>query len=103
VAPPSPGEAEAVPVLRDGNGAALAEALKPGAPLVVTLDGVRLSLPLPNLAPAILRRIDGRRSFAGIRTAIGAPAADAERYAGAVTALFAAFNGAGLLHLRRPD
>jgi SAM-dependent methyltransferase len=55
-----------VPVPRDLETGDLAKRLKPGQPLPVTLSGVKLRLPLPRLAPAVLARIDGRASLAAI-------------------------------------
>jgi SAM-dependent methyltransferase len=70
----------AVPVLREVAPEQMARAAAAGA-LRVTFDGITLSLPLPRLAPAILRRVDGRTSLGAIRDALAAEGADAARAA----------------------
>ncbi|HYZ34402.1 MAG TPA: class I SAM-dependent methyltransferase, partial [Crenalkalicoccus sp.] len=59
-------EPEAVPVLREMDGAALARGLPADGVLPVSFDGLRVPLPLPRLARAILARVDGRRSIGAI-------------------------------------
>ncbi len=97
-----PDQADAIPVLRDGDGPALARGLKPGAPLSADLDGLRVTYPLPRSGPAILARIDGARTLADIQVAL-----DAAR--GGMTwsafkrdfdLLFAAFNAINSMFIR---
>ncbi len=57
---------DSVPTLREMDGAALAKGLPRDGTLPVTFDGLRVNLPLPRLAGAILQRVDGRRSFGAI-------------------------------------
>ena len=52
-----------IPVLRDIDGPELARKLKPGQGISADLPGLTGRLPLPPLAPAMLSRIDGRRSL----------------------------------------
>ncbi len=63
---------EAVPVLRELDGAALARALPADGALPVAWDGLRVMVPLPRLAPAILARVDGQRSIGAIGDALAA-------------------------------
>jgi SAM-dependent methyltransferase len=64
---------ETIPVLRDVDGAALAARMRPGERLIADLGGFRAAFALPALAPAILARIDGRRSLGEIRRSLEAP------------------------------
>lgn len=70
----------AVPVLREVRAEQMARAAAAGA-LRVSFDGITLPLPLPRLAPAILRRVDGRRSLGEIQQALVEEGAPAERAA----------------------
>jgi SAM-dependent methyltransferase len=71
---------EAVPVLREMDGTALARGLPRDGTLPVTFDGLRVNLPLPRLAGAILQHVDGRRSFAAIADAVAAKGVAREAY-----------------------
>jgi SAM-dependent methyltransferase len=81
--PPAPArwdDPTAVPVLREATPEQMARAAAAGA-LRVSFDGITLSVPLPRLAPAMLRRVDGRRSLGAIIAAVAAEGAGAERAA----------------------
>ncbi len=56
----------AVPVMREMGGADLAKHIRPDGTLPFLFDGLRVPVPLPPLAAAILRLIDGHRSVAAI-------------------------------------
>jgi SAM-dependent methyltransferase len=62
--------ADAVPVLRELSGPEVAAGIQPDGTIAFVLDGLRLPIALPPLAPAILRLIDGRRSVGAIATAL---------------------------------
>ena len=62
----------AVPVLRELDGATLARGLPPDGTIPVSFDGLRVALPMPRLAAAILARVDGRRSFGAIADELAA-------------------------------
>jgi SAM-dependent methyltransferase len=62
--------AEAVPVLRELSGPDLAGGIQPDGTITVVLDGLRLPVPLPPLAAAILRLVDGKRSVGEIAAAL---------------------------------
>ena len=61
-----------VPVLREIDGEKLAKGLPPSGVLPVAFDGLRVGLPLPRLAGAILARVDGHRSIGEIGDALAA-------------------------------
>ncbi|WP_338664417.1 class I SAM-dependent methyltransferase [Pararoseomonas sp. SCSIO 73927] len=68
----------AVPVLRSGTGAEWAKGIRNGG-LPVTFDGLRVVLPMPALAGAILNRIDGKRTLAEVVAEVPAPEAQVAR------------------------
>jgi SAM-dependent methyltransferase len=71
-APPAPdGSApDAVPIAREMPGAELAKLIQRDGTIVFNFDGLRVPLPLPAQAVAILPLIDGRRSVAEIGAAL---------------------------------
>jgi hypothetical protein len=92
---------EVIPVLRDVDGPALAAQMRPGGTLTVDLGGIKAAFPLPALAPAIVARIDGRRSLADIHGDLSsAPAWDA--FLDQFGALYRVMNGLNRLLLRLP-
>ena len=64
--------AEAVPVIRELSGADLANGIRPDGTLTVVFDGLHRSIPLPPLAAAILRLVDGRRTVGEISATLAA-------------------------------
>ncbi len=91
------------PVLRGIDGATLARALRPGQPLVATVDGLKLRLPVPPLAGALAAGIDGETDLIGLQRKL-------ERHAAArlpwnafrdqFDRLFEVMNGLGKMFLR---
>lgn len=67
---PDPRRPEAVPVAREMPAAELARNIRPDGTLPFVFDGLRVPVPLPSLAGAILNLIDGRRTVAEILEAI---------------------------------
>ena len=61
---------ELIPILRDGDGAAMAKGLQPGESLKVTFGPTTLSFPLPRRATPLLAQIDGRRPIGALRHAV---------------------------------
>ncbi len=55
-----------IPILRDLDAAQLSQAVGAGGQLPLTLDGLDLSLPLPRVAGAVFKAVDGLRSIDGI-------------------------------------
>ena len=85
----------AVPVLRELDGKALAKGLRPDGVLPVTFDDIRVGVPLPRLAGAILSRIDGRRRWGEIMAGVvaaGAPPEAAARDRAALVRALAPLN-----------
>ena len=93
---------ETVPVLRDGDGPALAAQIKPGMSLNIDMEGVKISLPLPDLAAPILARIDGTRSLAEIHAGLGDAAPDWEGFKSRFDRLYSSFYGLSRMFLRKP-
>lgn len=78
--PPRPWQEDStIPVLRELDGAALARALRPDGVLPVTFDGLRVAVPLPRLAAALLARIDGRTPWGDILDGVVASGASREQ------------------------
>jgi SAM-dependent methyltransferase len=71
---------DAVPVLREMDGPTLAKGLPKDGTLPCSFDGLRVNLPLPRLANAILQRVDGRRSFGAIADALAANGVSREQF-----------------------
>ena len=83
--PPDPMDPAAVPIAREMPAPEIARAIRPDGTLPVLFDGLRVPVPLPPLATAILPLIDGTRTVGAIAAAL------AERGTGPV-----AFNRAWL-------
>jgi SAM-dependent methyltransferase len=64
--PPDPMAADAVPVAREMPMEELAKHIAPDGTFAMWFDGLRAQIPLPAMAPAILRLIDGRRTVGEI-------------------------------------
>ncbi|MDJ0943834.1 MAG: class I SAM-dependent methyltransferase [Kiloniellales bacterium] len=100
----APEDPETVPLLFDLEGPALARAVQRDLTLKAEFDGLALRFPLPRLAPAILQRIDGRRSLAAIHDALQGldRGLDWPAFLAQFRETFAALNGINRLFLRRP-
>ena len=97
-------DADAVPHLREIDGAAWAGQFKPGTAMTATIDGYTFRFPLPRLAGAMVSRMDGRRSLAVIHEELAAldPGLERGAFMGQAKDLFAALNGLGKLFLSTP-
>lgn len=104
IALPDPKDRRAVPVLRDIEGAEMAQQIAPGAAMTATVDGITFRRPLPPLAAAILRRIDGRRSLADIHADLSRidPRLDWSAFAAQFRVLYESLSGLGKLYLAFP-
>ncbi len=99
---PDPRDPAAVPVLLDFDASPITGDVQPGLGMSATVEGVVCKRPLPELAAAMLRRADGRRTLAEIHAEIAAavrPVSAAE-FAGQFVALFQVMNGLGKMVLR---
>ena len=91
---------DAVPVARELPAPEMAANIRPDGTLPFILDGLRLALPLPALAGAILRQVDGVRTVAQIGAALPV---DAATFGRAWATTYAALNGMNRLLLVPPD
>jgi SAM-dependent methyltransferase len=71
---------ETVPETREVPGEILAQGIRRDGILTVTFDGLRLPVPLPPLASAILPLIDGKRSVQEIRASLARRGTSAEAF-----------------------
>jgi hypothetical protein len=92
----------AVPVLREIDGPTAARGLPKDGSLAVSFDGLRVTLPLPRLAAAILRQIDGVRSIGEIGAEVAAAGAAPEAFARDFAALRRALEPLNRLLLAAP-
>jgi len=99
-----PDRPEAIPLLTDDDGPAMAEAIGQSLGLTANFDGVKLRLALPRLAPAMLARIDGRASLAEIHQDLQVldSGLDWPAFKGQFDQVYRALNGLGRLLLRFP-
>ena len=93
---------EAVPVTRELSGEAIASGIQPDGTITLALDGLRLPLALPALAPGILRFVDGRRTVGEIAAALAAHGTGAEAFARAWRATFTTLERINRLLLAAP-
>lgn len=96
---------EAVPLLSEDDGPAMAEAVGRSLSLTANFDGVKRRLALPRLAPAMLARIDGRASLGDIHRALQAfdSALDWAAFKAQFDQLYRVLNGLNRLLLRYPS
>ncbi|MEQ9812673.1 MAG: class I SAM-dependent methyltransferase [Azospirillaceae bacterium] len=97
-------DADAVPVLRELDGQAIAARLRPGRPLPVSLGGLDLAVPLPPLGPAIIGLVDGTRDAGAIAAMLADRRRDLDRAAilAQIDATLAALTRIAKGFLRRP-
>ncbi|MDE2007229.1 MAG: class I SAM-dependent methyltransferase, partial [Rhodospirillales bacterium] len=98
---PDPLAPDAVPIAREMPGPELARAIQGGV-LTMTMDGLRMPVPLPPLAPAILTLIDGTRPVGAIAEVMAANGTPAPAFARAWTETFAALEAANRVLLAPP-
>jgi SAM-dependent methyltransferase len=93
---------EAVPVTRELSGETIASGIQPDGTITLVLDGLRLPLALPALAPGILRLVDGRRSVGQIAATLATHGTRAEAFARAWRATFTTLERINRLLLAAP-
>ena len=96
-----PDSLDVVPVMCDDDGPALAQQIKPGMSLNIDMEGVKLSLPLPEQAAAILAQIDGKKSLSNIHAAMDSPP-DSDAFKQQFDQLYSSFYGISRMFLRKP-
>jgi SAM-dependent methyltransferase len=94
---------DAVPVCREMTGEDLAKGIQGNNTLFVGLDGLRVPVPVPPMAGAILRLIDGKRSVREIGALLAAHGTSAEAFARAWRGLFPALESINRLLLAAPS
>jgi SAM-dependent methyltransferase len=92
----------AVPVLREIDGATLARGIPADGVLRIAFDDLRIGVPLPRLAAAILSRVDGVRSIGAIGSALAANGVLPEAFARDFAAVRAALEPFNRLLLAAP-
>lgn len=100
--PADPAAEDAVPVARETSGPEIAAHIRADGVLPFLFDGLRATVPLPPLAPAILRLVDGRRTVAEIGAEMAARGTAPEAFARAWAATFAALVRVNRLLLAAP-
>ena len=101
-AAPDPMRDDAVPVARELPAAELARNIRPDGTLPFLFDGLRVPVPLPPLAAAILGLVDGARTVGGIAAALRARGTDAAAFARAWRQTYDALSGMNRLLLSPP-
>jgi SAM-dependent methyltransferase len=91
-----------VPVLREIDGAVLAKGIPADGMLRIAFDDIRLGVPMPRLASAILSRVDGQRSIGAIGEALAANGIGQEAFLRDFAALRAALEPFNRLLLAAP-
>ena len=94
---------ESVPVLREITGEAMAKAIRPDGTAIIGLDGLHIPVPVPPLAAAILRQVDGRRSVGAIGALLGASGTGPDAFARAWRATYVALERVNRLLLAAPS
>ena len=95
---------EAVPLLSDTDGPALAEGIRESLSLTTDLGGLKVRFPLPRLTPAILPRIDGKASLGEIHAGLQAldSGLDWPQFKAQFDQLYRVLNGLNRLLIRYP-
>ena len=99
---PDPMLPEAVPVAREMPAEELARAIRPDGMLGMVFDGIRVPVPLPPQAAAILRLVDGERSVGEIGAAMAARGTPPSAFASAWRATYDALTGVNRILLAAP-
>jgi len=94
---------DAVPICREMSGEDLAKGIQPNNTLVVGLDALRVPVPVPPMAGAILRLIDGKRTVGDIAATLAARGTSTEAFDRAWRALFPALEAINRLLLAAPS
>ena len=92
----------AIPIAREMPAPEIARAIRPDGTLPMLFDGLRVPIPLPPLAPAILRLIDGHRPVAAIAAALAERGTSPETFAKAWPQTFTPLAAANRILLAAP-
>ncbi|HYZ61231.1 MAG TPA: methyltransferase, partial [Acetobacteraceae bacterium] len=99
---PDPMRPDAVPVAREIPAPELARSIRPDGTLPFLFDGLRVPVPLPPLAGAILNLIDGQRTVAELLDAVQGKRASAEAAARAWQQTYGALSRVNRILLAAP-
>ena len=99
---PDPMNPAAVATAREMPADEIARAIRPDGTLPVVFDGLRVPVPLPPLAGALLRLIDGTRTVGGMEAAMRERGTGVDAFARAWGATFAALSGVNRILLAAP-
>ena len=99
---PDPMHPGAVPIAREMPAPEVARAIRPDGTLPMLFDGLRVPVPLPPLAGAILRLIDGTRTVGAIAAALAERGTDAASFARAWRPAFGALSAVNRILLAPP-
>ncbi|MFP6756838.1 MAG: methyltransferase, partial [Alphaproteobacteria bacterium] len=91
-----------IPLLREGDAGQMAQGMAATRRISADLEGLLVSHPVDRLAPAILSRIDGRRSLTEIHAAMTGNT-EWDDVKTAFDALYSILNGINVMLLRRAD
>jgi SAM-dependent methyltransferase len=94
---------DAVPICREITGEALAKSIQGNNILMVGLDALRVPVPLPVMAGAILRLIDGKRTVGEIGSIVASRGTSVEAFTRAWQALFPAMERINRVLLAAPQ
>jgi len=93
---------DAVPICREVTGEDLAKSIRPDNTIAVGLDALVVPVPVPPMAGAILRLVDGKRSVREIGELLAARGISGDAFARAWQALFPALERINRLLLAAP-
>jgi SAM-dependent methyltransferase len=99
---PDPLSPDSVPVTREMPGETIAAAIRPDGTLGLIIDGLRVPLALPPLAPAILRLIDGERRVGDIGASLVERGVDPASFTRAWAACWTALSRSNRVLLAAP-
>lgn len=97
-----PFEHKAVPLCREVTGEALIRNIGADGTMILGVDGLRIPIPIPPQAPAILRQVDGKRTVGEIAAILGANGINAETFTRGWRATFTALERVNRLLLAAP-
>lgn len=93
---------DAVPIGRQVSGEQLAGYIQPDGSIIMAFDGLRAPIPLPAMAAAILRLVDGQRTVGEIGATLAARGSSPEAFSRAWRATFTALEQVNRLLLAAP-
>jgi SAM-dependent methyltransferase len=99
---PDPCAPEAVPVARETPGEELAKYVHPDGTMPFHFDGLRVPIPVPKLAAAILRLVDGKRTVGQIGEALAGRGVASATFEREWREVYLAVNGVNRILLTPP-